>query len=173
MIYGFADTPEHQADAHAGAEQHRIPGCGGELWLGVTATDADLTELAECEIEVSQYEEVRYEDQELARGVGNARHGAFEEGAGVLLKHQCQQDEDDQHKGRQECDVRMDVEPETGPVGIAWPTAARIVFERCRGCNLQPLEGFTIANRLAPGLGSTCLIFLARSRFARASSSTG
>ena len=28
-------APEHEADAHAGGEKHREPGCSRVLWLGV------------------------------------------------------------------------------------------------------------------------------------------
>ena len=109
MIHRFTDTPEHQADTHAGAQQHRIPRSRGEFGLGIATADADSPEFTEREIECRQDENVGHQDQKPTGRSGYTGHRALEEAGGILLKHQRQQDEYDQGEGGKEGDMRVDI----------------------------------------------------------------
>ena len=99
-----------------------------------------------------QDEQVRHQDQEPARGAGNRRQRSLEQRAGILLEHQRQQDERNQHGYRQKGDMGVYIEPEPGPVGVSGLPALGVVLERGRGRDLQPDETLSLPDGPCSGL---------------------
>ena len=50
MVNGLGYAPEHQADAHAGAEQHRQPTPGRKLGAGIGTAEADIAVAAQQQV---------------------------------------------------------------------------------------------------------------------------
>ena len=141
------DRPEHQADAHAGAEQHRVPGGAAELGLGGWTADADLAGAAEREVRRREHEQVRSEDVEPAEARVDAFEDAVEDPFGPVGERQRQPDEREQQAGGPERDLRMQVEAPLGDVGVTGLPVGDLGIEVDVGIDLQAFDAGTLVDR--------------------------
>ena len=99
----LGNAPEHQADAHAGGEQHREPGERLDGGLLVVGTQADLSQRAEGEHQYKEHkEELRpqVEPGEVALERGHGGGGQRREGRAA--EHTPQREGQRNHRGDDE-----------------------------------------------------------------------
>ena len=72
MVDRIGDAPEHEADAHAGAEEHGKPAPRGNLRPGLGATQTDVAEAAQQQVVDDTQVDVDGGDEEPA-GAGGYR----------------------------------------------------------------------------------------------------
>ncbi len=78
VTHRLRHAPEHQADAHAGGEQHREPGQGGEIRPGVLATQADLTDGKKNQGDTEQNENIGADHEQPVKVVDGPALGTVE-----------------------------------------------------------------------------------------------
>ena len=86
--------PEHQADAHAGGEQHRHPAGPREFGFGVFATDAQVAEAAERQVHQEHQRQEHHQQVQPADAADEFAEDALHhgvEGTGCYAGKQHQQ----------------------------------------------------------------------------------
>ena len=110
MSHGFGDPVEHQADAHAGSEQHGKPAHVGIVGYRILATDAHLAQWREHQQQAQQHEDIGGADEEPRQIAGQPAAQAGEDLRGLLLQCQGQQHEQQDAAGGDQEDLAVDVQ---------------------------------------------------------------
>ena len=112
VIDGLEHAEEHQADAHAGREQHREPAGVAVVGARLLAAEPDAAPGADDQEQAEQHEDVGGAHEEPVEGAGQRRPQPAEERGRLLGRQQrVKHESDDRQAGYQE-DRIVDVEAE-------------------------------------------------------------
>ncbi|MNH12511.1 hypothetical protein D3C79_720560 [compost metagenome] len=101
VIHGLGDTPEHQAYAHACAEQHGEPGEVAELRYLVVVAQSNAAKTAEHQVDGEEQEQGDHQNVVPLEASDDGVLGAGEPGSrGIRVKHPEQQEQGHDGQGR-------------------------------------------------------------------------
>ncbi len=112
VIDRLEHAEEHQADAHAGGEQHREPAGIAVIRRRVLPAQPDPAHRREQQHQAEDDKDVRGAEEEPVEGRGQRRAKPAEELGGRILEHQRCKDEQDGGKSRDQEDRVVDVQAE-------------------------------------------------------------
>ena len=135
---------EHQADAHAGREQHREPSRVGVIGRRFLATEPDVPERRDDEQKAEGHEDVARQDEEPVEMMRQpVAHRAKKRGRGFWEHQRAEHEGDDAEPGHEE-DRVVDVEPERPELGLDVVLADLVIDIRIH------LDGFDVCHHVLP-----------------------
>ena len=110
VIDRLGDAPEHETDAHAGAEQHGQPAPVAEIGAGVVASQPDLAVAAEQQKQHDSEVDINRQNEEPADVGRDQPKDAVEQRRHLAEVGETESDEYDGQAGREPEDSRVDLE---------------------------------------------------------------